>query len=203
MIVLYFCFLLGYHNIAFLQSFDLFFTIFKKHFYVNCEITCNIFVVDTPKVCHSRTYDVWPWPFSIPFMFSHYAFYGVLVPSTESRMAGFSFASIHTRLNSDLFGHLNIYPTPWSSGHPHVAGSEQQGAHHRCLPARHFLFLLPEACEWHEHCQRLPSLLSSLQTRLQELLHPRWHHLHQGHRWPYRPLRCQILLLHHAPLSSL
>ncbi len=115
----------------------------------------------------------------------------------------FSFASIHTRLNSDLFGHLNIYPTPWSSGHPHVAGSEQQGAHHRCLPARHFLFLLPEACEWHEHCQRLPSLLSSLQTRLQELLHPRWHHLHQGHRWPYRPLRCQMLLLRHAPLSSL
>lgn len=118
------------------------------------------------------------------------------VSSTESWMTGFSFASIH--MSKGPFGLSNT----WSLGHPHVAGSEQQGAHHWCLPPRHFLFLLPEACEWHEHCQRLPSLLPSLQTRLQELLHPRRHHLHQGHCWPHRPLRCLMSLLRHALFSS-
>lgn len=69
-----------------------------------------------------------------------------------------------------------------------AAGSEQQGAHHWCLSTWCHFLLLPETCEWDEHRQWMSSLLSALQARWQELLHPRRHHLHQSNRGPHRAL---------------
>lgn len=74
------------------------------------------------------------------------------------------------------------------TGDSDAAGPEQQGAHHRCLSSWCHFILLPETCEWDEHRQRMSSLLSALQARRQELLHPRRHHLHQSNRGPHRPL---------------
>nr|XP_015222059.1 PREDICTED: TNF receptor-associated factor 2-like isoform X1 [Lepisosteus oculatus] len=73
-------------------------------------------------------------------------------------------------------------------GDPDAAGPEQPGAHHRRLPARRHLLLLPAARQRDEHRQRLPALLPAVQAGLQELLHPGRHHLHQGHRGPDRAL---------------
>lgn len=71
------------------------------------------------------------------------------------------------------------------AGDSDAAGPEQQGAHHRRLPTRRHLLLLSETCERDEHSQRLSALLSALQAWCQELLHPWWHHLHQGNRGPH------------------
>lgn len=90
----------------------------------------------------------------------------VCVLAVFSWVPSFSFfvwllASIHS--SSKSHGNSkNSIRTLLSVGHPDVAGSKQPRAHHRCFPTRHLLFLLPETCQWHEHCQRVPPLLPSL-----------------------------------------
>ncbi|XP_061622374.1 TNF receptor-associated factor 2-like isoform X7 [Phyllopteryx taeniolatus] len=71
---------------------------------------------------------------------------------------------------ASLFKSLGSSPsevmTHSCSGHSNAAGPEQQGAHHRCVPARHLVLFLPEARQRYEHCQWLPALLSALQVGL-------------------------------------
>lgn len=75
------------------------------------------------------------------------------------------------------------------SGDLDAVRPKQPGAHHRCLPARHQLHVLPATHQRDEHRQRLPPLLPAGQACLgQELLCQGRHHFHQSHSRPNRSL---------------
>lgn len=75
--------------------------------------------------------------------------------------------------SSVLFLQLLLRVLTLATGDPDALGSEQPGAHHRCVPTRRDLLLLSAPGHGNEHCQRLPAVLPRLRDGSQELLRPR------------------------------